>query len=91
VEDWEAWDKRRELTGEIAQKLVDLLGNNGIEARVANEAYEFPAGTLLIVVGDKPNHVLEETIRELGGQKRVAFSSDRRGIPYGRPQASNPK
>lgn len=77
-----------------AQALRDGIKHCGIDAESGGPgAYGLPPTTLLIKVGRKPNHALEETLRELGphpnptvvGQGMLGGNRD--PIPRQRPDA----
>jgi hypothetical protein len=80
----------REQQSANAEKAIALLRNalfaSGIESEIKNNGYDFPTDTLLIRIGPKPNHALENAIRELAGSSRTptvhgALNMNRAGIP----------
>jgi hypothetical protein len=86
--------QQKRLVGQVAaQALRDGIGRCGIDVEIGNDAYGLPPTTLLIIVGRKPNHALEETLRELGphpnptvvGQGMLGGNRD--PIPQQKPDA----
>jgi hypothetical protein len=71
------WRKLRESTGNMAIALSAILQRQGIDAKpgILSIALDYPPSTLVISVGPKPNHALEETLRELGPPNPAAYGS----------------
>jgi hypothetical protein len=85
------------VTKDAADALREILQTDDIDAELGSGGYDLPIDTLLIRVGEKPNHVLENSIKELGGRKqptplgRVTMSGNRQSIPDGPPPNNKAK
>lgn len=82
----------------VAEALRDGIKHCGIDAESGGlDAYDLPPTTLLIKVGRKPNHALEETLRELGPHPNPAVVGGRMiggcrdPIPQQKPDAGKNK
>jgi hypothetical protein len=99
--DWRRWGDlvsgQEEETRNAAEVLREQLQADGIDARIG-APNELPIDTLVIQVGEKPNHALENAIRELGGRKqatplgpgRIFISGGRLSIRDGIPPSRYP-
>jgi len=75
----------------VAEVLRDSLKRCSIDAETGGSAFDLPTDTLLIEVGLQPNHVLEETLKELGPREptllgHVKLGSNSASIPEGTPE-----
>jgi hypothetical protein len=89
----EVYMQKRSIGERTAQALCDGIKHCGIDAEIGNDAVRFPPTTLLIVVGAKPNHALETTLKELGPPPSPTpfrggmAGANREAIPEQKPDA----
>jgi hypothetical protein len=57
--------QQEQILDSLCNKLKESLQDSGIDAVVGFSIGRLPAGTVLISVGAKPNHAVEEAIKEL--------------------------
>ena len=65
-QDMELRERQRAAAESAAKPLRDEFLKQGLDAEITNDAFDFPPTYLLIRVGVKPNHALENTLKELG-------------------------
>jgi len=58
--------KQLDTTVGLCRVLAKVLQDSGLDAEFAYPSSNVPIGTILISIGPKPNHAVEEAIRELG-------------------------
>jgi hypothetical protein len=82
------YSEQRGATEAAANALLDGLRRSGIDAQIAGpfcRANELSPSPLLVRIGTKPNHVLEQTLNELGSKLtmigKFAAGSNRALIP----------
>jgi hypothetical protein len=97
TDEWRGIVERRTTTEGVAKAFVEIFIADGIDAQIGAPA-DLPIGTLLIEVGEKPNHALENAIKELAGHRkqaapigRVFMSGNRVTIREGPPPTNKPK
>ena len=65
----------------VCEAFKNALQHSGLDATVGPPVLEVPLNTIVISVGAKPNHVLEDALKELGKLPHAAMEGNRRSIP----------
>jgi hypothetical protein len=95
--DWSLWPEQEKSTWEACEGIVKALsdkGPGGLDVEIGNSALDLSPGTILISIGTKPNHAVEDAIRELakppGAQHPTGPRGTRLGIPDEEPAKPYP-
>ena len=92
---WEAWGRWDSTATALCGALEKALQGSGIDAECEIGTHQLPPNTVLVRVGPKTNHVLEEAIKELArpstpteiqqGNIRERLGGNRMPIPEAEP------
>ena len=92
IKQLEQWERERSATTALCEAFKKALQDSGLDAEVEEGTGTLPAGTILVSVGSKPNHAVEEAIKELakpapptplpmGGSSTATMGGNRFPIP----------